>query len=203
MSRTSAPPTRVSAGQRFPTLQLTGLHGEPVRVPDPSALVHLQFRRFAGCPVCNLHLRSVTARLDEITAAGVREVVIFHSTPAELRKYQDDMPFPVIGDPDKKLYQRFGVESSAKAILKPGAWRALPDGWRHAFKTALTKHRAPLPAAPTNGNLGLPADVLVDSDGFIVAAKYGDHAYDQWSVDELLAIAVHRSSPAVTKPSIS
>ena len=187
-------PTKASAqvrvGDRFPDLRLTAITDDTISIPDPAgALTHLQFRRFAGCPICNLHLRSVSTRLEEITAVGVREVVIFHSTPAELRKYQNDMPFPVIADPDKTLYRRFGVETSAKAILRPGAWRALPSGWRHAIKTAVTQRRSPLPATPTNGNLGLPADLLIGSDGRVAAAKYGRHAYDQWSVDVLLTIA--------------
>jgi AhpC/TSA antioxidant enzyme len=74
-------------------------------------------------------LHSISSRLSEITAAGIREVVVFHSTSSELRKYEADLPFSVVDDPDKQLYRRFGVEASAKAILKPGAWRALPgDG---------------------------------------------------------------------------
>jgi peroxiredoxin len=186
---------RLSVGDRFPHLELTGILDEPIAIPDPAgALTHLQFRRFAGCPICNLHLRSITARLDEITAAGIREVVVFHSTAAELRKYEKDLPFPVIGDPGRKLYRRFGVEASAMAILNPGAWRALPRGWWHALRTAISGGRAPMPANPTNGNLGLPADVLIDADGRVVSVKYGKHAYDQWSVDDLLAMA-----PRVTR----
>jgi peroxiredoxin len=181
---------RLRVGDQFPQLKLTGISEESIALPDPSGrLTHVQFRRFAGCPICNLHLRSITERLDEISAAGVREVVVFHSTPAELRKYEDGLPFPVIGDPEKELYRRFGVEASAKAILKPGAWRALPAGWWHAAQTAITKRRALLPANPTNGNLGLPADILIEADGRVAAVKYGEHAYDQWSVDELLALA--------------
>ncbi|MBN7330401.1 AhpC/TSA family protein [Mycobacteroides abscessus subsp. abscessus] len=153
-----------------------------------SGLTHLQFRRFAGCPVCNLHLRSISGRIEEINTAGIREVVVFHSTAAELRKYQDDMPFAVVGDPDKDLYRRFGVEASTKA-LRLAAWRALPGGYWHAIKTAIAKRRSPLPASPTNGNLGLPADLLIGPDGRILAAKYGSHAYDQWTVDEILATA--------------
>jgi peroxiredoxin len=183
-------PARVSVGDRFPELRLTAITGETVPIPDAvGALTHLQFRRFAGCPICNLHLRSVIARIDDISAAGIREVVVFHSTATELRKYQDEMPFPVIGDPDKTLYRRFGVEASAKALLNPHAWRALPGGWRHALRTGVTRHRAPLPLAPTNGNLGLPADLLIAGDGRVAAVKYGAHAYDQWSVDELLDAA--------------
>jgi peroxiredoxin len=187
-ARTTA--ARLRVGDQFPQLKLTGISEESIALPDPSGrLTHVQFRRFAGCPICNLHLRSITERLDEISAAGVREVVVFHSTPAELRKYEDGLPFPVIGDPEKELYRRFGVEASAKAILKPGAWRALPAGWWHAAQTAITKRRALLPANPTNGNLGLPADILIEADGRVAAVKYGEHAYDQWSVDELLALA--------------
>jgi hypothetical protein len=40
-----------------------------------------------------------------------------------------------------------------------------------------------------NGPLGLPADFLVSPTGKVLAFKYGAHAYDQWEVDELLAIA--------------
>jgi peroxiredoxin len=185
------PLNRVSVGDRFPDLTLTAITGETVTVPNTAgALTHLQFRRFAGCPICNLHLRSITARVDEINAAGIREVVVFHSTASELRKYQDDMPFPVIGDPDKTLYRRFGVEASAKAVLNPRAWPALPVGWRHAIGNAVAHRRAPLPLAPTNGNLGLPADLLITADGGVAAVKYGVHAYDQWSVDELVDFAI-------------
>lgn len=176
-------------GDRFPTLRLVPIDGDAISIPDANgALTHIQFRRFAGCPVCNLHLRSVSARIDEINAAGIHEVVIFHSTVDELRKYQDDMPFPVVADPDKKLYRRFGVEASPKAVLNPGAWRSLPRGWWYSMSTAIKNHRAPLPASPTNGGLGLPADVLVDKAGLVRDVKYGRHAYDQWAVDELLTL---------------
>ena len=124
MRKTKQTPNRVGVSDQFPKLTLTTINDETVVIPDPgNGLTHLQFRRFAGCPICNLHLHSISTRLDEIRAAGIREVVVFHSTRAELQKYQDDMPFSVIGDPDKNLYRRFGVEASAKAILKPGAWR--------------------------------------------------------------------------------
>ena len=99
------------------------------------------------------------------------------------------MPFPVIGDPDKELYRRFGVENSPRSILRPGAWRALPAGYRRAIKAAVAERRGLMAAAPTNGNLGLPAEFLISADGEVKAAKYGRHAYDQWTVDDLLTMA--------------
>ncbi|MFF7374942.1 peroxiredoxin-like family protein [Streptomyces massasporeus] len=165
----------------------------PVDVPDPDCLVHLQFRRFAGCPVCHLHLRSVVRRHAEIEAAGVREVVVFHSPAEELLRHTADLPFAVVADPGKRLYAEFGVESAPRALLSPRAWgpvvgAVLRGGW----EVLRGRERLPAPHQP-GGRLGLPADFLIGSDGRILAAKYGEHVYDQWPVDELLRLAsTHR-----------
>ncbi len=161
--------------------------GGAVRVPDPLGLVHLQFRRFAGCPVCNLHLRSIVQRHDEITAHGITEVVVFHSSNAELRPHVADLPFAVVGDPRKRLYGEFGVESAARSVLDPRAWGAIARGVVRDLGPVL-RGRRPLPK-PEGGRLGLPADFLIAPDGTVVAEKLGQHAYDQWSVDELLTHA--------------
>lgn len=163
---------------------LTAIDGTDVPLPDPNHLVHLQFRRFAGCPVCNLHLRSIVARHDEILAADIREVVVFHSPGDELREHAEGLPFDVIADPDKHLYREFGVESAPRALLDPRAWpgivRAIASGLRHRDKT---------PSRHVNGGrIGLPADFLIGPDGRTLAKKYGQHANDQWSVDELLTL---------------
>lgn len=165
--------------------ELTPVTGPPVAVPDGERLVHLQFRRFAGCPVCNLHLRSVRQRHGEIEAAGVREVVVFHSPAEELREHVSDMPFAVVADPDRVLYAEFGVESAPRALLDPRVWgtvvRSVALGlWR--------RDRRPAAKQP-EGRLGLPADFLIRPDGTLAAAKFGVHAYDQWPVEELLALA--------------
>lgn len=180
---------QLAAGDQIAPRTLTSLSG-PVDVPDPAALVHLQFRRFAGCPICNLHLRSVTERIDEITAAGIREIVVFHSTPEELQRYEADLPLTVVPDPTEALYAAFGVGRSARAIVDPRVLRVMPRVLGNAART-LRRDRVAPPLLPTGGDLGLPADLLIASDGRAVATKYGAHAFDQWSVDELLA---HRTS---------
>ncbi|MEO6085243.1 MAG: peroxiredoxin-like family protein [Umezawaea sp.] len=163
--------------------ELVAVTGERVRVPYPDALVHLQFRRFAGCPICNLHLRSIVRQHDEITAAGIREVVFFHSPAAELRDY--DLPFAVIADPGKRYYREFGVESSRRALLRPQVWGAILRG---TALTLLGEYRPPT-VRQEGGRLGLPADFLIAPDGRVLAAKHGTHANDQWSVEELLSHA--------------
>jgi peroxiredoxin len=160
--------------------ELVTIRSERIQLPDSTGLVHLQFRRYAGCPFCNLHLRSVAQRHQELAAAGIREIVVFQSSPAELLARQGDVPFAVIADPARKLYAEFGVASSPRALLDPRAWLA---GMR-----AVTRRRPSVPANRQQA-LGLPADFLLAADGHVLACKYGVHAYDQWSVDDLLQLA--------------
>ncbi|WP_406266488.1 AhpC/TSA family protein [Nocardia sp. NBC_00881] len=171
-----------------PDRTLVAVSGAQIQVPDPDCLIHLQFRRFAGCPVCNLHLRSIVTRRHEIAAANIREVVVFHSSAEELRKYTAELPLDVIADPTRKLYREFGVEKSPRALLDPRGWRAILRGVAHDVRGTLRGMQAAPPAKPDGGSLGLPADFLIAPDGRVLAAKHGKHVYDQWSVDELLAL---------------
>lgn len=179
----------LTAGSTVAPRQLVAISGESVSVPDSGELIHLQLRRFAGCPICNLHLRSVVQRKDELVGAGIREVVVFHSTDDELRKYQTELPFAVIADPTKKLYAEFGVETSPRAVLSPRSWPAIIRALGHAIGATIRRREPAPPVKHEGGSLGLPGDFLIASDGRVVASKYGTHAYDQWSVDEVLALA--------------
>jgi hypothetical protein len=189
-ARTTTPtgPGKVSPGDHIRARTLTSVSGEAVKIPAGGQLTHLQFRRFAGCPVCDLHLRDVARRHEEILAAGVREVVLFHSSARALGPYVSDLPFPVVPDPDRRLYLEFGVESAPRALTTPAVWPVIARSVGRAL--AWTREgRPPPPLRAEGGRLGLPADILVDPAGRVVACRYGEHAYDQWSVDELLALA--------------
>jgi peroxiredoxin len=174
-------------GDAFPALELTATSGQLITIPDPAGnLVHLQLRRFAGCPICNHHLRSIVTRHDQIRSHGVQEVIVFHSTAAELAKHQAELPFPLIADPERELYRRLGVERQPSSLLNTRALRAAIAGQTAALGNRSTKRGALGPIKPTGGRLGLPAEFLIAPDGRVAALKYGQHAYDQWTVDELL-----------------
>lgn len=180
--------TRLAVGDVVEPVALTALDGSVIAVPGPGR-VHLQFRRFAGCPICSLHLRGFAGRHAEIAAAGITEVAFFHSSAEHLRGYQADLPFAVIADPDRVFYRSFGVEKGVRSLANPRALAAAFRGGRQWLA-----HRGDPDWAGVGDNdgtthLGLPADFLIDTDGTVLAVHYGSHADDQWSVDQLLEIS--------------
>jgi peroxiredoxin len=196
LSRTESTPEVAQAGRGprpgpgdvIPVWDLETVSGETVTVPDAERLVHLQLRRFAGCPVCNLHLHQQAKRHREIAGAGIRQFVVFHSTAKELSAHQADLPFPSVPDPKRRLYRYFGVEPSWRAFRSPRSWTAIIRGLSRSVWASAARRQPSPPLHPKGGRLGLPADFLIASDGRILACKYGNHAYDQWSVDELLEL---------------
>jgi len=179
---------RPRVGSVFPPRTLVTLHGESVSVPDARNRIHLQLRRFAGCPICDMHLYAFARRHAELESLGVREVVVFHSTAQELRKYDAELPFPVVPDPHKRLYSELGVEAAPRALLDPRAWSTIARAvWRSMGRVA--SGRGALPRLmPDGGRWGLPVDLLIDCDGRVLATHYGEHAADHWSVDEVLGL---------------
>lgn len=174
---------KIQIGKVIGKRTLVTAESRPIEIPDAKDIVHLQFRRFAGCPFCSVHLRAFVQRHDEIVAAVIREVVVFRSTAAALQRHHGDVPFAIIPDPKGKLYAEFGVGSGLRALLNPRTLSmALPN---------VIRMFPGLPGLPTSGKsaLGLPADFLIAPDGRVLACKYGSHADDQWSVDELLTFA--------------
>ena len=169
---------KFKAGDTLPAKVLESVTGESISIPDPNVLIHLQFRRFVDCPICNTHIAQLRKRAGEIKAAGIKEVIFFHSSAKSIRSYQKDVPFLLVADPNKVFYKEFGVETSL-SFMSLKALSAGMRGMAHGhFGLRLS-----------GGPLGLPADFLIAPSGQIKAAKYGTDAYDQWSVDELLALA--------------
>ena len=186
---------KIRAGAIIKQRDLPAINSRRIRVPDREKFVHLQFRRFAGCPVCDLHLRTIAQRHSEIAAASILEVVVFHSRAEELVRYAGDLPFAVIPDPGKRLYADFRVESGRRALIDPRSWMPIVRGLLRSLCAILRGGPIP-PLNPEGGRFGLPADFFIASDGRVLACKYGAHAYDQWSVDEILALSRAGDEPA-------
>lgn len=186
-------PARFASGDSLPTRELTSIRGEPISLPDPDTLTHLQFRRFASCPICNVHLGTFVQREREIVAAGITEVLLFHSSIEAMLPHQGDLPFVAVADPDRTLYDEFGVTRGARSVLDPRSWTAplKPAAWAFAKRA----RRSGVAKEDNLDIFGFPADFLISPKGRVLAVKYGTYASDQWSVDEVLALAAGRRGP--------
>ncbi len=181
---------KLAPGDCAPALTLHTIHNQALNIPSPHArYTHLQFRRFAGCPVCNFHLLTMGKRHAEIAAAGVHQIVFFHSSQQEMLKYQAQLPFDCVADIRKQYFRAFGVETSRWALFNP---RILWSGFRWILASRRFYNKA------ENGILGLPADFLLDAQGRVLACKYGQNADDQWDAAELLSqIANFAAAPRI------
>jgi hypothetical protein len=95
---------------------------------------------------------------------------------------QGYLPFAVVADPEKLLFEQFRVGSSMWALLHPCAWEKL-------LQASVSKDKPAGNPAPNGGIWGLPAEFLIAETGIVKAAHYGKHVDDRWSVDELLSLA--------------
>lgn len=181
---------KLSAGQQIPEFVVKTIQGIEIRIPDRTAqLTHLQFRRYAACPICNFHLHRFFRYAAKLQAARIREVIFFHSSAEEMQKFQKQLAHLAVADPGRELYSRFAVGTSLLAARHPRAiWAALKG-------MALGK----IGMKAENGANGLPADFLINGAGKIVAVKYGRHAYDQWDVEDVLAIANEHRTDLIDK----
>lgn len=133
--------------------------------------------------MCNLHLQSFFKRSEELKAHHVKEVIVFHASKRSMLENVLEVPFDLIADPTRKYYKSFGVESSWKALCGVSV---IVNAVKGIVKFGLQSPQS------LEAELGLPADFLIDDTGKIVALKYGEHANDQWSVDEVLDLAKSR-----------
>jgi hypothetical protein len=168
---------QLQINSRVPVKIWHDIQGAALQVPHQILWTHLQFRRYAQCPICNLHVREFFHNHEKIHRAGIQEVIIFQSTREQLMGQLHDGKVHVVADPTRQLYEAFGVQNSMLSVIHPAAW------WS-AMKGAV-EFGMHLPSS-AESMFGLPADFLVDNEGVVIAAHYGRHADDHWSVEDLI-----------------
>jgi peroxiredoxin len=172
---------RLEQGSKAPDFQAQSLRGETVSLEGlRGQQVLLKFYRFAACPLCSLHLRGFVKRADDLREAGIVPIIFFHSSKEKMEE-QASLPMDLIPDPDKKIFRKYGVETSLGGLFSPAVLR---DSVRATMAGFFSK-----PWAAEGGITGQPADFLVDGDGIIRHAHYGRHYSDSLTADQVLEIA--------------
>jgi peroxiredoxin len=79
------------------------------------------FFRHAGCPFCNLRVHALTKVHEKLKAKGLEMIFFFESKESVLLRstfHQEVSPIPLISDPEKEIYGKYGLEESKSASAK-------------------------------------------------------------------------------------
>lgn len=153
-------------GQMFETNSLTG---KPYMI---------SFLRFASCPFCNLRINEFVRRFEEF-GDDFTIVAIFDSPLDNLKRHTEGhkAPFPILADEENKYYREFGIEHSVYGLLK-GMIMRMPTLIKGMFKGYI-------PTSFKGSLTTMPADFLIDREGIIQVAYYGEDEGDHLPFDKV------------------
>lgn len=161
---------RLTAGERAPLFDVRDFEGrQRIRLEAyRGRRVLLSFYRYASCPLCNLRVHELASRSEAWRASGLEMLAVFQSPAERIRQYvgSQQAPFPLIADPEQRLYAAYGVGHSWSGFLKAWATR-LPEIGRATLGLGF------LPGTVEGGIHRVPADFLIDRDGTLAVAHYG------------------------------
>lgn len=174
----------LTVGQNAPNFELPNPNGETVSLEHllTQGPVIVTFYRGSWCPYCNLQLRALQARLEEIHTLGATLVAISPQVPdGSMTKDEiSQMDFIVLSDQDANIASSYGV-----------AWEVPEFLIEH-----MRKDRNLDLEAINNGNgniLPIPATFVLDRSG-IITWRYVDVDYRTRSEPDDIIEALHKLS---------
>jgi peroxiredoxin len=161
------------------TLTLSALRGRPV---------WLCFHRYASCPLCNVNIHKIAGAWPRLRDQ-IQVVAVFQSPRKSVERSvgRQKPPFPLVCDPDERLYALYGLESSVAGYI---SLRNFPG-----YGESMIRHRF-MPGRMEGTKTRLPADFLVDANGVIQLAAYSSIISEHLPVAE---VERHLSRPAPTR----
>jgi peroxiredoxin Q/BCP len=145
------------------------------------------FFRHAGCPFCNLRVHALTKVYEELKAQGMEMIFFFESKPNVLLRsifHKEVSPIPLISDPEKKIYDTYGLESSG--------YKSAVSHLTTFVQTAFKAKRAGVPIhAMADGEsiMTIPAEFLIDKGLVIKKVHYAQGLTDRIAMDTVKAFA--------------
>lgn len=183
---------RLKPGEKAPAFKTQDWQGNRIAPygTHPGTIL-LSFFRYASCPLCNLRVRELITNYERFIENGVRIQAVFQSSAERIAHYvgTQSPPFPLIPDPDLKLYRLYGVESSWRGFAR--AWTlGIPQVYRAVVANGF------LPGTMENDIHRIPADFLIAPDGKLLDVYYGRDIGDHIPLDRVLFRSPSRSEKA-------
>jgi peroxiredoxin len=154
-----------------PTFEETDIFDRSINLKEyRGKRVLVGFFRHAGCPFCNTRVHRLETKYQELKEKGLEMIFFFESTKETLLSnsfHRGVSPIPIISDPEKQWYDRYGVEESAMASAK--------SHMTSFFSTAIQAKLKKLPVHWMKGDESintLPAEFLIDEYGVVQKLLY-------------------------------
>ena len=149
----------------------------------------LSFFRFASCPFCNLRMHELVTRFDELPD-DFTIAAVFDSPLDNLQHHANkhQAPFPILADADNRYYKLYGIRHSVIGVLK-GMFMRMPRLLYGMFVKAY------IPLTIKGSMTTMPADFLIDDNGIIQVAHYGNDEGDHLPFEQLKAFSLQQETP--------
>lgn len=172
---------KLKATSLAPDIHVNDVFGNTINLRNHRGQkILLSFHRFVGCPVCNLRVHA----LEQLSKEGFKVINVYESKPETMRKYLAETPFSAtfIADQNAELYKYYGVQKSwfqfLIGFLKEGAKKGMKG--MKLFKGGIKG--MPIPDSSFSR---IPADFLIDEQGKIIEAHYGEHFGDELPIERI------------------
>ena len=130
----------------------------------------------ASCPLCNLRISQMIQQSDKLKEKGLHIIAFFQSPKASMLEYvgKQDPPFPLIPEPKRVVYKKYGVEKSWFKYILGGMSVKMLKALKKGYKVENMEGQKNL----------VPADFLL-SNLVIKRAYYGKSIADHLPLEEI------------------
>lgn len=171
---------QMKSGDKAPLFLVEDIKGNRVDIQNyKGKRILLCFFRDASCPFCNLRVQQLIKSNAKFENQNIQILAFFASSTETINKFagKQNAPFPLIADPDLKVYQMYKVGKSFRAKLKTMFRIKKVAGVMKSEFFNLNSFRTE--------NI-VPAEFLISEKHVIERAYYGKDFTDHISLDEII-----------------
>jgi peroxiredoxin len=180
---------KLKKGDKAPVFSVKDIFGNDINLSDyKGKKLYISFFRHVKCPFCNVRVHRLMGKRVALEQSGLKVISFFENSDKIIKSsvlHQGLMPWPMVGDLEKVIYAKYGVEES---ILKMMKTFMVHSELRKTIALANTLDSAKEKDSKHTNSL-IPADFLINEDQTIEVAHYGAHADDHIHLDEVLKFA--------------
>ena len=180
---------KLQSKQSAPIFAIPDIYGRQINLEEyKNKKILIGFFRHAGCPFCNLRVHTLTKIQQDMKTTGLEMIFFFESKGSVLLRssfHSGVSPIPLIADPDKTWYSRYGLEpSTSKAIISH-----LSSFVQTAFKASSQK--VPTHIMKDGESFStMPAEFLIDKGLVVKDVYYSDRLNDRMDVEKIRQFAI-------------